>query len=158
MESKVTSKTVRNKDDHEIMSRELVPYLLQRASYLATQEFYRKLQLNDISRNCWRMLAWLSENQPYSALELTDRLMIAQPSVTQLVNNATKDGLICKTIDPKDKRRVQIVLTKKGEQLVTKLKKKAAVCRDHLTHILTPELSERLADVLKEAILRLEDA
>lgn len=133
-----------------------LPYLLQRASHLATREFHRKLHLGEMQPNRWRMLAWLSEHQPYSVLELTERLMLKQPSVTQLVNSAVKDGLITKTVDSADKRRIQIALTSEGKRVVATLKDRAMIGNAHLQKLLTPELTQRLSDDLREVLDRLE--
>jgi MarR family transcriptional regulator, organic hydroperoxide resistance regulator len=104
---------------------ELLPYLLQRASFLVTQQFHEILKLNDISVGRWRMMAWLSENEPCSITDLTNELMLKQPSVTRLVEAARKDGLVNTRQDEVDRRRVHVTLSPEGRHLVTGLRTSA---------------------------------
>ena len=71
------------------------------------------------------MLAWLSENEPYTVNQLAEQLMLRQPSVTTLVDNGVNDGLLEKTSDPADGRRVQVRLSKAGHKLAESLKGQA---------------------------------
>lgn len=135
---------------------DLLPYLLQRASYLVTNEFHRKLRLDKMHPNRWRMMIWLSENQPYSISELTDRLMLKQPSVTQIVDSAVRDGLVRKAPDTNDARRIMITLTEEGEQLISEVKLRALAARANLDSALGPDLARRLSDCLRETIEQLE--
>lgn len=104
---------------------DLLPYLLQRASFLITREFHRTLALNQVSVSRWRLLAWLSEHQPFSVGELSEQLMLRQPTVTKLVNDAVADGLVRKQVAAQDRRRLEISLTPTGRKLVTRLKREA---------------------------------
>jgi len=109
----------------EKLLNDLLPYLLQRASYLVTKQFHDTLKLNDISVSCWRMLAWLSENEPCSITDLTNELMLKQPSVTRLVEAARKDGLVNTRQDEHDRRRVHVTLSVAGKELIRELKSSA---------------------------------
>ena len=104
---------------------ELLPYLLQRASFLVTRQFHEILKLNEISVSRWRMMAWLSENEPCSITDLTKELMLKQPSVTRLVEAARKDGLVDTSQDDDDRRRVHVTLSQEGRRLITELRKSA---------------------------------
>lgn len=150
------AKTSQSVDAEDKILPDLLPYLLQRASFLVTREFHRKLQLGKVPPNRWRMMVWLSENQPYSISDLTDRLMLKQPSVTQLVDNAIRDGLVRKDPDPDDARRTVITLTAEGEELVAGIRERALIGREHVETMLGADLSRQLAARLKETIERLE--
>ncbi|MCA1300619.1 MarR family winged helix-turn-helix transcriptional regulator [Stappia indica] len=150
------AKTSQSVDAEDKILPDLLPYLLQRASFLVTREFHRKLQLGKVPPNRWRMMVWLSENQPYSISDLTDRLMLKQPSVTQLVDNAIRDGLVRKDSDPDDARRTVITLTEEGEELVARIRERALIGREHVETMLGADLSRQLTARLKETIERLE--
>ncbi len=87
---------------------ELLPYLLQRSSYLITARFHSYMKLNGVSVSRWRMLAWLLENEPYSINDLSRQLLLKQPTVTQLVDKAVRDGLLRKQTDKGDGRPLQL--------------------------------------------------
>jgi DNA-binding MarR family transcriptional regulator len=105
--------------------QDLLPYLLQRSSYLVTRRFHRTLQLSGVSVSRWRMLVCLFENEPYTVNQLAEQLMLRQPSVTILVDNGVNDGLLKKNSDPADGRRVQVRLSKAGHKLAESLKVEA---------------------------------
>ena len=109
----------------EKLLNELLPYLLQRASFLVTQQFHDTLKLNEVSVSRWRMMAWLSENEPCSITDLTNELMLKQPSVTRLVEAARKDGLVNTRQDEHDRRRVHVTLSTAGRSLINELKQSA---------------------------------
>lgn len=152
----MTRNTSQPPDPAEKILPDLLPYLLQRASHVVTNEFHRKLRLEKMHPNRWRMLIWLSENQPYSISELTDRLMLKQPSVTQIVDSAVRDGLVRKTPDKNDARSIRITLTAEGEEIVAELRERALAARAHLETLLGPDLTRRLSACLQETIDTLE--
>lgn len=131
---------------------ELLPYLLQRASFLVTEEFHKNLRLNGVSVSRWRMLAWLSENQPFSINDLSQQLMLKQPSVTTLVDRAVQDGLLRKTTDKNDGRRVLVTLTRRGERLASELKKSALDAERLLEESLGSERSIAVKSELRKLI------
>ncbi len=61
--------------------------------------------------------------------ELAERLQLRHHSVVELVNRAQRQGLIERTADPSDGRAVRVLLTKVGEQVLTRL---SALHRDEL--------------------------
>lgn len=105
--------------------RELLPYLLQRTSYLVTRRFHESLKLSNVTVSRWRLLAWLSEHKGCSINDLTEQLMLKQPSVTKLVNDAVRDGLVQKLNDGGDRRRQNVSLTESGRKLADSLRRKA---------------------------------
>ncbi|MFY9212277.1 MAG: MarR family transcriptional regulator [Aestuariivita sp.] len=131
---------------------DLLPYLTQRCSYLVTEEFHNGMKLGDTSRSRWRMLIWLSEHQPYSIKDLTERLMLKQPTVTRLVDLAVKDGLLNKSFDAKDGRQAIVTLTPVGEDLVAELTTRARETNDRLVARLgkrrTLEFQTQLRDII----------
>lgn len=111
--------------------RDLLPYLLQRTSHLVTRRFHEALRLKNVSVSRWRMLAWLAEHQPATINELTEHLMLRQPTVTQLVNDAVRAGIVTKSSDGQDKRRQNVSLTPSGVRLAEDLKREAAAAEAH---------------------------
>lgn len=132
--------------------RDLLPYLLQRASFLVTREFHRTLALNQVPVSRWRLLAWLAEHQPFSIGELTEQLMLKQPTVTKLVNDAERDGLVRKSTDPTDKRRLVISLTPVGRRLALRLMAEARKAEDRTTDNIGQQEITRLKARLKKLI------
>jgi MarR family transcriptional regulator, organic hydroperoxide resistance regulator len=132
---------------------ELLPYLLQRASFLVTQQFHDILKLNDVSVSRWRMMAWLSENEPCSISDLTDELMLKQPSVTRLVEAARKEGLVDTRQDEHDRRRVHVTLSTAGWTLIKDLRKSARAS----DQIIVDSLGKTRATQIKKTLHQIID-
>ena len=137
----------------EKLLNELLPYLLQRASFLVTQQFHDILKLNDVSVSRWRMLAWLSENEPCSITDLTNELMLKQPSVTRLVEAARKDGFVKTRQDEHDRRRVHVTLSNEGRSLINDLKKTAR----NSDQIIVEGLGKKQSTQIKKALHQIID-
>ena len=128
------------------LPNERLSYLLQRASFLVTREFLETLKLKDISVPRWRMMVWLPENQPCTITDLTEELMLKQPSVTRLVEAARQEGIVQTVHDQRDRRRVNVTLTPAGTMLVEELKKSARAADQNIIGGLG---AEQAADVKK---------
>jgi MarR family transcriptional regulator, organic hydroperoxide resistance regulator len=131
---------------------ELLPYLLQRASYLVTQQFHETLKLNEISVGRWRMMAWLSENEPCSITDLTKELMLKQPSVTRMVEAARKDGLVDTRQDEEDRRRVHVTLSPEGRRLIDELRTSARASDQIMVDSLGKSRSGQIKKTLHQII------
>jgi MarR family transcriptional regulator, organic hydroperoxide resistance regulator len=136
----------------------LLPYLLQRASYVVTQQFHAHLKLNGVGVSRWRLLAWLSDHEGSTISELTNQLMLKQPTVTRLVDNAVRDKLVSKISDERDGRRVFVALTKSGEKLIARLKQDALDAENWINNKYEPEAVTHLKDELREIIAEFDEA
>jgi DNA-binding MarR family transcriptional regulator len=61
------------------------------------------------------------ENHAVTVSEISKRMFVTSPTVTQIIKNLNENGYIKRLIDPKDKRFVDISLTDKGEEIVQKV-------------------------------------
>ena len=84
--------------------------------------------------------------------EISHRMFVKSPTVTQIVNNLQKSGYVSRTIDAKDKRFVYISLTEKGEQIVRKVNDYLTILFSGLIEKLGQEQSENLMFLLDEVI------
>ena len=89
--------------------------------------------------------------------EISHRMFVKSPTVTQIVNHLQKDGYIARTNDAKDKRFVYISLTEKGEQIVQKVNDYLTILFSGLIKKLGQEQSENLMFVLDEVIDYLDE-
>ena len=131
---------------------DLMPYLLQRASFLVTRRFHAEMRLKGISVSRWRMLGWLSENQPATISDLTDHLMLKQPTVTRLVDQAAQDALVRKEADTVDARRIRVSLTGKGRALALALREDARAADRLLVDRLGKERAAAFKSDLRKVI------
>jgi DNA-binding MarR family transcriptional regulator len=82
--------------------------------------------------------------------EISDRLKIARPTVTQLVNSLQRKGFLEKKTDEHDGRVVRIHLSEKGKAMAKKGAKELYRLFKGLAEHLGAEKSDELADMLAE--------
>lgn len=91
------------------------------------QAFNRVLNKNfrqngvELTKEQWSILAVLWENDGCSQQYLADKSFRDRPSVTRLIDNMEKDGLVDRKPDVNDRRSNLIFLTKKGKQIQEKV-------------------------------------
>lgn len=85
--------------------------------------------------------------------EISQRLHVKSPTVTQLINGLEKDGLVKRNTDPDDRRAVSVILTERGEELTDKASERFSETFDGLIEFLGEEQSEQLAELLTKVFV-----
>lgn len=80
--------------------------------------------------------------------EISKLLEVTSPTVTQIINELEKTGVVIRTIDPADRRAVKIKLSAKGEAVTAEVIKVFAKSFSGLIDYLGEEESNHLADLL----------
>jgi DNA-binding MarR family transcriptional regulator len=90
-------------------------------------------------------------NPEMKVSEISKRLQVTSPTVTQLLKGLEANGLIERHIDPADRRAVGITLTERGEAVTQKAAEAFAASFEGLIEYLGEEDSNQLADLLTKA-------
>ena len=100
--------------------------LYRETSYRYTAETEKRHELlfspYDVSFPVFRVLSYLLLN-PGSATpsQIADDLMILRQSMTNILDGLEKRALVCREIDPEDRRRIRVKLLPEGEKLAVEL-------------------------------------
>ena len=100
--------------------------LYRETSYRYTEETEKRHELlfapYDGSFPVFRVLSYLLLN-PGSATpsQIADDLMILRQSMTNILDGLEKRALVCREIDPADRRRIRVKLLPEGEKLGVRL-------------------------------------
>ena len=100
--------------------------LYRETSYRYTVETEKRHELlfspYDVSFPVFRVLSYLVLN-PDSATpsQIADDLMILRQSMTNILDSLEKRALVCREIDPEDRRRIRVKLLPAGERLAVEL-------------------------------------
>ena len=100
--------------------------LYRETSYRYTEETEKRHELlfspYDVSFPVFRVLSYLLLN-PGSATpsQIADDLMILRQSMTNILDGLEKRSLVCREIDPEDRRRIRVKLLPAGEKLGAEL-------------------------------------
>ena len=100
--------------------------IYRETSYRYTAETEKRHELlflpYDVSFPVFRVLSYLllnPDNTPPS--QIADDLMILRQSMTNILDGLEKRGLVCREIDPADRRRIRVKLLPAGEKLGVEL-------------------------------------
>jgi DNA-binding MarR family transcriptional regulator len=69
----------------------------------------------------WRALVLLSDGKGHSMSDIAKFALVPAPSLTRVVDRLTTDGLVYRTVDPRDRRRVLVHITTRGQALYRRL-------------------------------------
>jgi DNA-binding MarR family transcriptional regulator len=69
----------------------------------------------------WRILLLLSDGHGHPMTEVAEFALVPAPSVTRLIDRMVTEGLVHRTADPRDRRRVLVHLTPGGRALRQRL-------------------------------------
>lgn len=71
----------------------------------------------DLSVAQWRVMAVLGRYQPISANEVCERTVMDKVAVSRAVSGMLRRGLVERTIDPEDRRRSALRLSRRGRAI-----------------------------------------
>ncbi len=133
-----------------------VPYLLERASQLLTQQFHAELAEEGFDVADWRILAVLFEASPLPVNDLPDRAIVAQLTTSHALTRLEGRGLAVRRADIVDRRHRLVELTPAGRQLTKRLQQRAERLERKAIGIVDPALAEQVERVLRSFIATLE--
>jgi DNA-binding MarR family transcriptional regulator len=91
--------------------------------------------------------------QPFlTPSEIGKRLCVSRPAVTAIINRTLDQGLINRTIDNEDKRRVQITLTDNGRAVFEREWQQLVTAMEQILQKLGPEDGEDLVRLMKRTL------
>jgi len=89
--------------------------------------------------------------QPMTVSEISKRLLVTPPSITQILNTLESRGLIERHIDRADRRVIMVTLTERGEQVTRQAEEAFSAVMKGLIDYLGEDQSNQLADLLFKA-------
>lgn len=125
-------------------------HLMARASHLISTEFHQELRRRGVAVPVWRVLASLVGSPTGETVTgLADVCLLQQPTMTKLLDRMTREGLVRRTPDDRDRRVVRIGLTPAGTAKAIEL---VAAARQHEATVLARHAEVEAAAV--KALLR----
>jgi DNA-binding MarR family transcriptional regulator len=115
---------------------------------------------DDLGRASFKVLLALRRlGPPYTAQpsELADQLGLSRGALSARLSPLEDEGLITRTTDPDDRRRVHVELTAKGKRAFDRYGQHEGRDEAALLDTLSRADQRRLADLLRELVLTIED-
>lgn len=129
-------------------------YLLARASHQVSREFHRELKPFELTVLEWRVLATLHGADGCSLSEVAEAVLFKQPTVTKLIDRMERDGWVRRLPGAPDRRRIRIVMTERGHDVVGKLLLRAKRHEAACLASYAPEEIENLKRILRDLLRR----
>jgi homoprotocatechuate degradation regulator HpaR len=106
-----------------------LPMALLQAREAVMNRFRPVLRENGVTEQQWRVLRTLdaarredgAKSLGMEAGELARRSVLLTPSLTRIIKNLEKAGLITRRNDPEDLRRIRLAITAKGRKLIARV-------------------------------------
>jgi DNA-binding MarR family transcriptional regulator len=130
-----------------------VPYLLNRAGARIAAAFNADMRQIGVSLQVWRVLAALREQDGRRMGDLSKTTSIEVSTLTRLVDNMEKDGLVVRRREAGDARAISLHVTPSGRRLTQRI---VPIAERYEAVALKGFSSAEIA-VLKKALRRLYD-
>jgi homoprotocatechuate degradation regulator HpaR len=112
--------------------------------------FRPNLRTHDVTEQQWRALKVLASKGEMRAGQLAQVSLLSMPSLTRILRDLGKRGLIQRRTEPSDQRAALVSLTDDGQALVLSVGQGAEAHYDRITASFGPERLEQLQILLTE--------
>jgi DNA-binding MarR family transcriptional regulator len=130
-----------------------VPYLLNRAGARIAAAFNADMRQIGVSLQVWRVLAALREQDGRRMGDLSKTTSIEVSTLTRLVDNMEKDGLVVRRREAGDARAISLHVTPSGRRLTQRI----VPIAERYEAVALKGFSAAEIAVLKKALRRLYD-
>lgn len=123
-----------------------------KAGHWMTDSVSKELKEYDIYEPQFNVLRILrgAKGKPVSVNTILDNMIQRSSNVTRIVDKLEAKGLVKRTLCPKDRRKMDIVITDEGLTLLKKLDKKVKALHKPMMHNLTEEEAITLKHLIKK--------
>jgi DNA-binding MarR family transcriptional regulator len=132
---------------------EFLPYLLAHASNLVSRQIDEIAFAEQMSRNKCKVLLTLIDNDGVSLNELANLMIIKQPTLSRIVETMVDAGWLERTVVARDRRAVNIRLTKLGldqaQPLLLHARKMDAIIEKNMGFTASEHLKKLLSQLIK---------
>ncbi len=121
--------------------------------YKLIKKNYQVLKDTNISMIQLHCLIYINKNKNCSLKQIAKNFSVTLPSATDLVNKLILLKLIIRKEDKKDRRLINLSLTKKGKKLIKKILEKNNQCFSSLINKLNIKEKKQLLEILKKILV-----
>jgi MarR family transcriptional regulator, organic hydroperoxide resistance regulator len=132
--------------------KDQLSYLVASLHRQLDAELTERLRPGGVPVEHFRILEVLDVREPRAMGELAVEALIETPTLTKVVDKMTTEGLVFRTPDPDDRRRVLVLATQKGKALFKRLRGVARAQERRIAEMLEAEKAAKLKDLLRELL------
>lgn len=134
---------------------EFLPYLLNQVTNRLNRRMDHHLRLHRVSVPQWRVLCLLTVHGPQSIGTIVSNTVIAQSTLSRVVDQLERRALVERRLRPSNNRIVEVHLTRQGRVLFRRILPAAFGVRDALVASLSDSEHRQLRRLLQKLLGRL---
>ena len=134
-----------------------LPMALLKAREAVMRKFSPALKERDLSPQQWRVIRVLVEEDELDASEIAERCALLMPSLSRILQNLHRRGLVERRTASDDQRRSMVSITPLGRQLFEALSPINEARYAHITAKFGYGKLELLYELLNELVEKLEE-
>lgn len=127
-------------------------YLLARSSFNTSRELHQRLKQEGVSVLTWRILAAVQKNSK-TVNELAALVLVNQSTLSKALDRLEAEGLVQRIQDQQQKRKTNVSITTKGQQLIGRL---IPIAKEYEQNSFS-QLNEKEKSSLREILKKLLD-
>jgi DNA-binding MarR family transcriptional regulator len=131
---------------------EHLAYLLAQANREINRQLEERLGKEGVPVEQWRILKVLSDGNGRSMGELADAVLLNHPTLTKMIDRMVADALVYRVQDPKDRRKVLMFSSDRGQALCTRLNSLAVSQEAHIVENYGDKSTSELKRLLESLI------
>lgn len=131
---------------------ENLAYVLAQAHRNVHQKLEKQLRIEGMQVEHWRILDVLSDEKGRSMGDLAEVVLMNHPALTKMLDKMVANGLIMRSLDPADQRKVLVFVTNTGLELHQKLNAHAVRLHDEFASNIGSKKLRHLKELLNEII------
>ena len=134
------------------MATERVSMLIKKTSLIVEKKTNAVLSPYELTNAQFRILMLLYHKRDKSVrqIDIENAFAMTNPTVTGILNNLEKKGLVERLYNPEDKRSKLILLTEQAIALIPVLRSLGDTIEEQVTSVLTDEEKETLSVLLRK--------
>ena len=131
---------------------EHIAYLLAQANRQIHQQLDEKFRDEGVPVEQWRILKLLVEKNGRSMGGLTEAALLNHPTLTKMIDRMVSDALVYRVQDPKDRRKVLMFVSDRGNALSRRLNSLAVSQEEHIVESYGDKSTNELKRLLESLI------
>ncbi len=133
-----------------------LPMQLLKAREAVMKNFIPHLRAHDLTPQQWRVLRALHDTDGLELSEISRHCYLLMPSLSRIVQNLEKRGLISRCTSDTDQRRSIVALSQTGQSLVIEMMPESEARYQQITDAFGYGKLELLSELLDELVEKLD--
>ena len=132
--------------------KDQLAYMIASVNRQLENELEERLRPGGVPIEQFRILEVLDATEPCAMGEIAAQSLIEPPTLTKIIDKMVADGLVYRSPDPNDRRRVLILMAPAGKALFKRLRGVSSAQEQRLVELLESEGAAELRNLLRELI------